>query len=60
MNRQQIHQKYNGHCAYCGCEITPKEMQVDHIVSKEAFGLHMANKEFVVPKFLQHIDNVNH
>ena len=60
MTRQQIHQKYNGHCAYCGCEITLKEMQVDHIVPKDTFWLHMANKELVVPEFLQHIDNINH
>jgi len=25
--------KYNGHCAYCGCEIAYKDMQVDHIES---------------------------
>ena len=27
----------NGHCGYCGCKITYKEMQVDHI---EAVYLH--------------------
>jgi len=31
--RQKVHKKYNGHCAYCGCEIEYKDMQVDHIVS---------------------------
>lgn len=30
--RQQIYDMFNGHCAYCGCEITLSEMQVDHIV----------------------------
>ena len=30
--RDQVHAKYNGHCAYCGKEITLKQMQVDHIV----------------------------
>ena len=30
--RQPIYKKYNGHCAYCGCEIEMKDMQVDHIV----------------------------
>lgn len=29
--REQIYEKYYGHCAYCGCEIEYKEMQVDHI-----------------------------
>ena len=32
--RQQIYNKYNGHCAYCGCEIEYKEMQIDHIIPK--------------------------
>lgn len=30
--RQQIYGKFGGHCAYCGCEITIKEMQADHVV----------------------------
>ena len=29
--RQQVYQKYNGHCAYCGCELEYKDMQVDHV-----------------------------
>jgi len=28
--RIKVHEKYNGHCAYCGREITVKQMQVDH------------------------------
>ena len=28
--RQSVYRKYDGHCAYCGREITFKEMQVDH------------------------------
>lgn len=32
--RQEVYDKYNGHCAYCGCEIEMKDMQVDHIVPK--------------------------
>lgn len=32
--RQLVYQKYDGHCAYCGKEITMKEMQVDHLYSK--------------------------
>lgn len=31
--RQLVYQKYNGHCAYCGCELEYKDMQVDHIKS---------------------------
>lgn len=29
--RQQIHNKCNGHCAYCGRELEYKDMQVDHM-----------------------------
>lgn len=32
-DRLIIYQKYNGHCAYCGCEIEYNDMQVDHIKS---------------------------
>lgn len=31
--RQQVYDKYNGHCAYCGCELEMKDMQIDHIES---------------------------
>ena len=31
--RQQVYDKYNGHCAYCGCELEYKHMQVDHLDS---------------------------
>lgn len=31
--RQQVYEKYNGHCAYCGCELDIKDMQVDHVDS---------------------------
>lgn len=32
--RHAVYAKYNGHCAYCGCEIDYKDMQVDHIQPK--------------------------
>lgn len=28
-----VYEKYAGHCAYCGCELDYKDMQVDHIES---------------------------
>ncbi len=31
INRQQVYDKCDGHCTYCGVEITLKQMQVDHI-----------------------------
>ena len=36
--RQQVYDKYSGHCAYCGRKIDIKDMQVDHFIS------HMNNK----------------
>lgn len=44
INRQLVHEKYDGHCAYCGCKISFKEMQVDHVVSKFHFKFKIANK----------------
>ena len=29
--RELVYNKCGGHCAYCGIEITSKQMQVDHI-----------------------------
>jgi CRISPR/Cas system Type II protein with McrA/HNH and RuvC-like nuclease domain len=31
IDRVKVYQKCNGHCAYCGCEITIKQMQIDHV-----------------------------
>lgn len=31
--REQVYRKCNGHCAYCGCELDYKDMQVDHVIS---------------------------
>jgi uncharacterized protein (TIGR02646 family) len=31
IDRQKVYDKCDGHCAYCGVEITLKQMQVDHI-----------------------------
>ena len=64
--REIIHSKYNCKCAYCGCEITIKEMQVDHIIPKKTFRQTIVNNH-KVPSFLthltefdvEHIDNKN-
>ena len=34
IDRFKVHSKYDGHCGYCGREITIKEMQVDHMIPK--------------------------
>lgn len=31
--RKKVHEKFGGHCAYCGREINLKDMQVDHVKS---------------------------
>jgi 5-methylcytosine-specific restriction endonuclease McrA len=38
--RNEIYNKYNGHCAYCGKAIEYKDMQVDHVVPKRAHPLY--------------------
>jgi len=30
--RQKVYEKYDGHCAYCGCEIEIRNMQIDHLI----------------------------
>ena len=35
--REKVHQKYGGRCAYCGQEITMKQMQIDHIIPQRAY-----------------------
>lgn len=29
--RMEVYQKFGGHCAYCGCKLEYKDMQVDHL-----------------------------
>ncbi len=55
INRAEVHAKFNGHCAYCGCEIAIKDMQVDHIHPK-AKAHWMKNDETFS---LNHINNLN-
>lgn len=31
--RLELHNRYNQKCAYCGCELAYKDMQIDHINS---------------------------
>lgn len=35
--REQIHLKYHGRCAYCGKKIAYKDMQVDHLIPLEGY-----------------------
>lgn len=36
--RVQLHNKFDGHCAYCGCKISLKEMTSDHVKPLEKGG----------------------
>ncbi len=38
--REAVYYKYDGHCAYCGKGLTPKDYQVDHLIpiQRESFG----------------------
>lgn len=40
--REEVYQKYNGHCAYCGREIAYKDMQVDHFLPLRAWGIEIS------------------
>lgn len=40
-----MYAKYNGHCAYCGCELEYKDMQVDHIESVYITSMHNGWKD---------------
>lgn len=36
--RQQVYEMYDGHCAYCGCKLEYKNMQVDHVTAVYGHG----------------------
>ena len=61
--REQVYNKYNCKCAYCGEGLEYKNMQVDHIIPQIDFAHFVKNKhpEFV-PKFLEHLteNDINH
>lgn len=37
--REIVYQKYGGRCAYCGRKIKYKDMQVDHFLPKNGWGV---------------------
>lgn len=44
-DRLRVYVKYNGHCAYCGRNITYGEMQVDHLIPKRYVEIDLATQE---------------
>lgn len=56
--RERIHQKYCGHCAYCGEEVSLKAMQIDHVVPRSMFERHKELNLF--PEFVLKEGGVDH
>lgn len=46
--RRQIYEKFDGHCAYCGREITYGEMRVDHVIPLREGGIDEVENMFPV------------
>ncbi len=58
INRQEILDKFSGHCAYCGEEIDLKKMQVDHVIPQYLFDRKF-DMQKKAPKFLKHLNESN-
>lgn len=61
-NRVDVFEKFNGKCAYCGCEIALNEMQIDHIIPQRNFEKHILEGSDKIPQFLRHLNvsDLNH
>ena len=51
----KVYNKYDGHCAYCGCKLEYKDMQVDHAVAIQ--GGDEANK-MIAEGTMNELDNL--
>lgn len=45
--RQEVYNKYDGHCAYCGKSIEYKDMQVDHLIPQMMLKHHWQKEDIV-------------
>ena len=50
--KQQVFEKYDGRCAYCGCKLEGG-WQIDHIIPQSHFQQKVKNGR--VPEFLKHL-----
>lgn len=57
IDRQKVLDKYGGKCAYCGCELTLKTMQVDHLIPQVDIKIDFARGKSNLDK-LTNIDNL--
>lgn len=53
IDRNLVFNKFDGKCAYCGCDITIKNFQVDHFHAKSRLSL-----QHLIPLGHDHIDNL--
>lgn len=69
--RELVYKKYDGHCAYCGHEISISAMQIDHLVpfyndGEETIDNYMPacrqcnyyKATFTIEKFRQHLEQI--
>ena len=61
IDRQDVYEKYEGHCAYCGKEIDYKDMEIDHIFPQARnHWIARSNSEHKdIPKHIDDFDNLN-
>ncbi len=58
--RKAVYEKYDGHCAYCGCELELKDMQVDHIESIRRHEIDdVLGIEDICDKWINTLENLN-
>jgi 5-methylcytosine-specific restriction endonuclease McrA len=64
IQRQQVHSKFDGMCAYCGHEVLLKHMQVDHVIPQSRY-VSLIKNEMVIDQLrhltesdVDHIDNL--
>jgi uncharacterized protein (TIGR02646 family) len=55
--RLKVHEKYNGRCAYCGCNLPYNKMQVDHIRPQRNF--YLGSKADIPHYDVHDIQNLN-
>ena len=60
--RMKVWNKYNHHCAYCGCELEYKDMQVDHLSSvlKAEFNKDLRNNLDVIENYMPSCRSCNY
>ena len=59
-NKRQItYEKFNGKCAYCGCDILFKDMHLDHITPKYRGTTNQELEKYGISKGSEHLDNLN-